>query len=208
MAVAAPANDVLLQQLRNRLAMNGRLDYCRMEPSAPLAFRATVNHRPDFQPRPQLWFLFLAKSLGSLDAVVHLCSRVDGQGVLGKTGSGSNVIGHFPGNGELTFRAFGQQRDDQVFQGNDPDTQVNQFGVGQRGRGGKRIFIDRCGCGLIVPCRQRWMVWCLSVRERIFIEHVRGLQGCSAVRSLVPGSRWGESSRLLISIKEGAAHKL
>jgi len=67
---------------------------------------------------------------GPFNKLDHVICRMDRKGVLGKTRSWRDVGGHFSHMIELPIRAFSEQRDHHVLQGDYTNPKMHQLGIG------------------------------------------------------------------------------
>jgi hypothetical protein len=68
---------------------------------------------------------------GALDHSFHLGCRVEGQAVLGKTGSRQDEGGHFAGQLELSVGCLREHRNNEILERDHTRTQLFQFDVGR-----------------------------------------------------------------------------
>ena len=71
--------------------------------------------------------------LGALHHMIHLSRRMDGQRMLLRVGPRRYKVRHFSDMLELLFASLREQTKNDIFQGNDPNAQLDEFCVRQSG---------------------------------------------------------------------------
>lgn len=99
---------------------------------------------------------------GPVHETDHLGCRMDRQTMRGAARPGRDIGCHLTSQVELPIRCCGEQRDHQIFQCNDSNLKLHQFGIRQRRV--SRLHQARSGCGvegaaartaLALPSRKR-----------------------------------------------------
>src|ERR1035437_9397308 len=72
----------------------------------------------------------VSKMISALHEIDHVGGRMNRQRMLGKAGPWGDIACHFASQFELVFGCYRKQRNHQVFQRDDTDTQRHEFGIG------------------------------------------------------------------------------